>query len=437
MRPPAHVPAIVWRIVLLVALSVAAATLVNLAITFRGPPPMPAPWRVADVGAVLDSGDSEDGPARQLSVTQGPAAPTPRPGEQRHAEIEAALSDQLGVPADSVRAYFQPVGPGQLPRGGAGGKPVELRGEFTMGAQGEAGWTVVQTTNGSTVRRWQMTVLGAMAVVLLLLTLVAWWVARAITRPLAQLADAADAVSAGNRGPPVQVSGPPEILRVAHALNAMRERLLDHVAARTTMLAAITHDLGTPLTRLAFRIERLPGVDRDRAAADIEEMRAMIMSVLEFARGETRPHEPLDLRPLLRSLVDDMAGADATVSLSAGSSLPVRGDAASLRRLFTNLIENALRYGHAATVCANTSDGRALVTIDDEGPGIAPELAERLFEPFVRGEPSRSRDTGGIGLGLAIARNIADAHDGTITARNRAEGGARFTVALPLAGDPA
>lgn len=434
MTPAAHVPAIVGRIVVLVALSVFAAAVVNLAITFNGPPPMPPPSRLADVAAALAEQVPQAGPEQPLSMERNARTPAPRPGEVRDPAIEAAVARQLGVPASSVRAYMYRMGPAQPPPGGPA--PSELRGEFTIARQGADGWTVARNTWRDTALRWQLTVLGAMGAVLVLLTLIAWWVAREITRPLARLAEAADAVRAGDRGPAARITGPPEIVRVADALNAMRARLLDHVAARTSMLAAITHDLGTPLTRLAFRIERMADADRMRAAADIDEMREMIASVLEFARGEARAHAPLDLRPLLQALADDMAATGATVSLSAGEPLPMSGDAASLRRLFTNLVENALRYGRSATLTARRANGRALVTVDDEGPGIAPMIATRLFEPFFRGEPSRSRDTGGIGLGLAIARNIAEAHHGAIVADNRPEGGARFTVSLPLADVP-
>jgi len=413
--------AIAGRIVLLVAACVLIATLVNFAITFNGPPPKPAPYRAEDVAAML-SGQRMGAPGRTLTITQTAAPPLAGRGEHRNNALESELAVRLAVPAKAVRAWTQP-----------GWGRRELRGSFTIGVEHPHGWTVATTRPEPWFSRWHLVTISAMAITLALLTLIGWIVARAITRPLAQLAEAADAVSASGRGTPVDISGPPEIARVAQALNAMRERLVDHVAQRTAMLAAITHDLGTPLTRLAFRVERLPATERARAIGDIEEMRDMIQSVLEFARGETRAHEPLDLAPLLDTLVADMATTNAPVERAIAASLPVSGEAAALRRLFANLIDNGLRYGGNARIAAAIADGQVRVIVDDDGPGIPPDLAGTVFDPFVRAEPSRSRETGGMGLGLAISRNIAEAHGGSIVATNRAEGGARFTVMLPLA----
>lgn len=416
--------AITGRIVLLVAASVLVAALVNFAITFNGPPPKPAPYRTEDVvAAFAGRSDGPPGPpGHGIRVATSASPPAPRPGEQRNIALETELASRLALPDEAVRAWTHP-----------GGGRRDLRGSFTIGAQGTHGWTIATTRPEPLFSRWHMVTLGAMAITLALLTLIGWIVARAITRPLAQLAEAADAVSASRRAKAVQVSGPPEIARVAQALNAMRDRLIDHVAQRTGMLAAITHDLGTPLTRLAFRVERLPAGERARAIADIEEMRGMIQSVLEFARGESRPHEPLDLTPILKDLAADMAATGASIGQAVAAPLPIIGDRAALRRLFANLIDNGLRYGGNARLAAAILGETIQITVDDDGPGIPPDLRGNIFDPFVRAEPSRNRKTGGMGLGLAIARNIAEAHGGTIIAANRTEGGARFVVTLPLA----
>ncbi|MBY8825870.1 HAMP domain-containing sensor histidine kinase [Sphingomonas colocasiae] len=413
--------AITGRIVLLVAACVLLAALVNFAITFNGPPPKPAPYRTEDLAIAL-AGGRVPGPGQPPRIMRSATPPAPRDGEFRNPALEAELARRLNQPADTVRAWAR-----------HGGRR-DLRGSFTVAIRDGPGWRVATTRPEPWLSRWHLVTIGAMTATLILLTLIGWVVARAITRPLARLAEAADAVSVNHHGAPADISGPPEIARVAHALNAMRARLVDHVAQRTTMLAAITHDLGTPLTRLAFRIERLPPADRARAIADIEEMRAMIQSVLEFARGESRPHRALDLAPLLDGLADDMAITGARIERQVAAPLPMMGDPAALRRLFSNLVDNALRYGGNARIDATTGNGRICVTVDDDGPGIPAALAASLFDPFVRAEPSRSRETGGIGLGLSIARNIAEAHDGQIVAGNRDGGGARFTVSLPLAG---
>lgn len=200
------------------------------------------------------------------------------------------------------------------------------------------------------------------------------------------------------------------------------------------MLAAIAHDLGTPLSRLAFRVEQLPEAARDRAAADIAEMRGLIGAALSFARDEAvGSRERLDLGSLLESLTDDIADTGGAVDVAHGQRAIIRGDSVALRRLFANLLENALRYGQQAAVAWRIEGNLVSVTIDDHGPGINPNDVERLFEPFVRGDPSRNRATGGTGLGLAIVRSIAARHDGEAVLENGPTGG-RARVTLPLAG---
>ena len=202
------------------------------------------------------------------------------------------------------------------------------------------------------------------------------------------------------------------------------------------MLAAIAHDLGTPLSRLAFWVEQLPEPARDRAVADIDEMRAMIADTLGFARDEAgeRDRTRVDLPSLLDSLVEDMRVGGRSVTIEPGPRCVVRGDPRGLRRLFANLVGNAIRYGAQARLGWSVAGGEVVVVVEDEGPGIDPALAERLFEPFVRGDPSRNRATGGTGLGLAIVRAIAARHGGKVTLANRPEGGAVARVVLPLAG---
>jgi signal transduction histidine kinase len=163
-------------------------------------------------------------------------------------------------------------------------------------------------------------------------------------------------------------------------------------------------------------------------------MRGMIGAAIGFARDDMamRANARVDLGSLLDSLVEDMAMAGARVEIEPGPRAVVRGDPAALRRLFANVIDNATRYGGNAVLGWNTADGIASVTIDDAGPGIDLAQAERLFEPFVRGDPSRNRETGGTGLGLAIVRSIARRHGGDATLTNRPGGGARATVTLPI-----
>jgi signal transduction histidine kinase len=199
------------------------------------------------------------------------------------------------------------------------------------------------------------------------------------------------------------------------------------------MLAAIAHDLGTPLSRIAFWVEQLPEAARERASADIDEMREMLSATVRFVRDDRgeATHTRLDLGSLIESLADDLGAAGTPVEVDAGPRAVMRGDSSALRRLFANLIENAVRYGERARIGWTLEPGRVEAVIEDDGPGFDPARAEALFSPFVRGESSRNRATGGTGLGLAIVRSIAEAHGGQVMLENRPEGGGRVRVRLP------
>ncbi|HEY0503767.1 MAG TPA: ATP-binding protein [Lysobacter sp.] len=268
---------------------------------------------------------------------------------------------------------------------------------------------------------------------LLVLLPLAWWFSRALAEPIRRFAVAADRMGGDADAPPVPLEGPGEIVRAAASFNAMQARINRLVRERTQMVAAIAHDLRTPLARLSFRLDQLPAGAREKAAADIAEMSEMIQAALEFIREQHRNglRERFDLRLLVESVVDELADVGSDIALAPGSRAPLHGDPLALRRMVGNLVDNALKYGTRARVSlAEDADGYAL-HIDDDGPGIDPARSEQLFMPFVRGETSRNRETGGIGLGLASARGIVLAHGGEIRLHNRSEGGLRATVTLP------
>ena len=208
----------------------------------------------------------------------------------------------------------------------------------------------------------------------------------------------------------------------------MQTRLHRFVEDRTQMLAAISHDLRTPLTRLRLRAEFVEDPEQQRKMlADLEEMEAMIASTLAFARDDARkePRVPIDLAALLQSLVDDLGDAGNTVEYSGPEHKTIACRPVALRRAIGNLIDNALKYGGCARVALldGREDGHVAIRIDDDGPGIPEGEQEKVFAPFYRLERSRSRDTGGTGLGLSVARTIARAHGGDVTLRNRPDGG--------------
>ncbi|HYC66953.1 ATP-binding protein [Brevundimonas sp.] len=300
--------------------------------------------------------------------------------------------------------------------------------------QADGRWATVEPPRGL-LSPWQQRVLLALGISMLLLAPLVWWLARRLTRPIRVFADAAERLGADPDAEPLVPSGPSEVRTAIHAFNDMQASLRNHMRQRTQTIAAIAHDLRTPLTRLRFRAEQAPEAVRDRMASDIEEMDALIAQAMAFVRGETTPErrEPLDLGALAADCAGGFAETGAAVRFVGGGALPVEGDAAGLRRALGNLIANAAKYGGAARVKAFAVEGRAVVEIEDDGPGLDADELEAVFEPFHRGERSRSRETGGAGLGLTVARQAARAHGGDVILMRRAEGGLTARLDLPLA----
>ncbi|MCB1884737.1 MAG: HAMP domain-containing protein [Geminicoccaceae bacterium] len=270
----------------------------------------------------------------------------------------------------------------------------------------------------------------------LLLACATWVIARRITRPLAALASAADRLGRGEDVPPLSERGPLELRRTAHAFNRMQERLHRYVRDRTRMLAAIAHDLRTPITALRLRSEMLDDEEeRGRFVASLDEMQALVESGLAFAReeSEAEPVRPVDLQALAESVADDLVELGGAVAVAAGSPCVVRARPQALKRALRNVVENALRYGAWADLSIERGAESVRLVVEDDGPGIPEGEIERAFEPFVRLEASRSRETGGIGLGLAIARGVMRGHGGDVVLTNREEGGLRAVLVLPQA----
>jgi signal transduction histidine kinase len=266
---------------------------------------------------------------------------------------------------------------------------------------------------------------------------------RWVTRPLQRLADAANALAHDLDAPALDTRGPAEVRRAAEAFNFMQQRLRDHVNARSRALAAVSHDLRTPLTRLRLRAELIEDPQlQARQLADIDTMRAMVDSVLSYLRGmdDDEPRQPIDMPALLHSLVADEQELGRPVFLafepevSASKAFvapPCLGGLASLRRAIGNLIDNAVIHGGSATLRLEHVAGVWRVSVEDCGPGIPASDLSRVTEPFVRLDPSRSLATGGVGLGLAIVRDVARRHGGELSLSNRPEGGLCATLLLP------
>jgi len=257
--------------------------------------------------------------------------------------------------------------------------------------------------------------------------------ARRIARPLAALSDAADRLGRGEHHRPLPETGPDDLRKTAAAFNRMQDRLHRFVSERTQMLAAIGHDLRTPLTTLRLRAEFVKDSTlQDRIVATIDEMQGMVDATLMFAKGEATADETraVDLNALVGSLCEDMAAVYPTVRFTEGTRLNFRCRPENLRRALRNLIENAVRYGGAADVSLAAFEGEVRISIEDDGPGIPESQLETVFSPFVRLENSRNRQTGGVGLGLSIARAIAHQHGGDVRLHNR-NPGLRAVLVLP------
>jgi signal transduction histidine kinase len=282
---------------------------------------------------------------------------------------------------------------------------------------------------------WSLRFALSMTVMLLAVVVMSALVVRHLTKPLGTFARAAQRLGVDVKAPPIPESGPTEVRQATRAFNEMQERIRRFVEDRTQMLAAISHDLGTPITRLRLRAELVEDEDqKEKMLADLDDMEKMVSSALAFARDEaaSEPHAMVDLRTLLQRVCDDMVDAGHAVTLDIGDdTVPFGCRPAALRRALTNIIDNAVRYGHQARVSLDYDQDMVLVRVDDDGPGIPKELQEDVFKPFRRLEASRSRETGGTGLGLTIARTIIRAHGGDVMLSNRSEGGLRVDVRLP------
>jgi len=281
---------------------------------------------------------------------------------------------------------------------------------------------------------WPVQLLSTLGVLLLGVTLLSLIAVRWVVRPLKELRLAADALGKDIHRPPIPETGPVEVAETSHAFNTMQRRIKRYVEDRARILAAVSHDLKTPLTRLRLRVDLLDDEDlAEKIRRDLDDMQTMVEATLDFMQGTESREESrlLDLMALLESMVDDANEAGQRVRLRGRADRPYRGRPLALKRCIGNLLDNAVRYAGAAEITVRDSEMAVTLTVADCGPGIPPEALGEVFEPFFRMEGSRGRDSGGTGLGLGIARNIARAHGGDLLLRNRPEGGLAAELTLP------
>jgi signal transduction histidine kinase len=430
---------------------------------------MQAAQRIADLAKLLDSMAPPerakvaavfDGPPLAVTLDAPPLAPDApaQGGDLQLAMFSTMLRLGLGdgMPATIVRASGPPPRP---PRGrGWGRGPAAasmmgypMPGHPMMGdfagppfPPGGANFAVqVRLHDGTPVTfdsylapegadvplRIALALLASLVTVVALSLIAVRWV----TVPLRTLALAAEKLGQDLDRPPMPETGPLEVRQAATAFNTMQQRLAKSIAERTRLFTAMSHDLKTPITRMRLRAELLEDdAVRTRFTKDLDDMEAMVTHTLEYMRDATvrEPVQAIDVAALLESLQNDYAESGGSVEIRGGTTRPYAGRPLALRRCLTNLIDNALRYGKRSTVVVDDSPATLTLRVQDEGPGLPADQLERAFEPFFRGEASRSRDTGGTGLGLGIARNVARAHRGDLVLANRPQGGLEATLTL-------
>jgi signal transduction histidine kinase len=376
-----------------------------------------------------------------VPVIQDSAPPS---SEQRHHEVPAQSAPQIASVATSTAPSTEqekPQTPVAMPvtapsRGLFGLAPAPfVEGDFVAALRlADDSWAIVQPRPEPFPNSWQRRLLLWFVISFALVAPLGWLFARRLVRPIAGFANAAEQLGRDPTAPILVIEGPAEVGRAAHAFNRMQSRLRSFVDDRTAMVGAISHDLRTPLTRLRFRIEDAPDELREGMLAEVDEMEKMIGSVLAFIRDASEPgsRETLDLYSIVEDVVDDAVFVGKRVTLESGVRADVEVDPLGIRRLMTNLVENAVKYGDSAQVRLFTDRHEAVAEVRDNGPGLPDDELERVFQPFYRTPSAHASNKHGTGLGLAVCRSIARAHGGDVRL-SCGERGLVAQVRLPLA----
>lgn len=439
---------------LIVTAALAIAQAINLAVllsererAFKLEVTAPAIARFVDAADAIASGAIGSGemqlrlpqrglragmPRRPLRLEAASAVPEAR--RRGDAKLQARLATalrQAGVAVQDVRADTQPLRRTNERRGRLwppGLNEVRLSAQLADGR-----WLNGRMVIPRPPEELFWGLAGGTLTLLACLLGATLWAAGRVAQPLRALTSAAAEVGAGAR-PQLPVSGPSDVRQALEAFNVMSRRVEALLQEKDVMLGALGHDLRTPLASLRIRIENMePAEERARAAATIEEMTRLLEDILELARGARHAEATrrFDFTALVEDLVEDYRAMGAQVRFVGGGRATLSGRPALLGRLVGNLIDNAVNYAGAAEVRVESGEGGVRLTVEDRGPGMEPEDLARAAEPFFRGERSRSRETGGAGLGLTLVAAIAAAHGGRLALSNRAGGGLSAEVLLP------
>lgn len=463
------------RLLMVLAGGMLVAQLLSAAINFaerdsllRNASGMQRVQRMADVVLLLDSMSPSERerivavlsvPPLVLSLHDAPAPADPALPAGARAQMFAAMLhatlgqdrairvDPVAATADHAPAWPQRQGQarrygmmGRGPNMGEGGPEPDA----VNGRNGSALRTQVQLLDGRWARfdtllpaaterlpwRLALTLLLLFGAVLALSLVAVRWV----TRPLHALATAAEGLGQDIHRPPLPETGPLEIAQAARAFNTMQGNLVRLIDGRTQVLTAMSHDLKTPITRMRLRADLLDDEAlRERFESDLKEMEAMVSQALDFMRGlgDTEARQPTDLNALLAGLQRDQQAMGRSVRIEGRATAVLDAKPGLLKRCLGNLIDNAVLYGGSATVRVQESENQLTLRVQDNGPGLPPDELDKVFAPFYRVEASRNRASGGTGLGLPIARSIAQLHGGDLRLHNRPEGGLEAVLTLP------
>jgi len=430
------------RVFVLMLVCVAVVQLMNLLLLVAAQTPSARLFTVGQIADAVAHGESPGGEFRVKTLARA----EPAPWSPRAERIELAIATALGVAPDRIEIEFptpflqrerhfdRTSVPRPLPPASReAARDVVVAGDFVaMLRRADGSWISVKSSHG--FEPWRWFVLIWLVVSAIAVAPFAWALARRFGRPIRAFAAAAERLGRDPKAPPLRIDGPSEIAEAAAAFNQMQARLNRYVDDRTTVIAAIAHDLRTPLMRLGLRLENVPDSLRAACEADVGEMQAMISAAVSYVRDTSRleARRPLDLRSLVENVVDEASDRGDAVTLEPGGALVIEGHSVALKALIDNLVGNAVKYAGSAQVGLLREGDNAVIEVRDRGPGMPPEDLERAFEPFFRGERSRNRDTGGFGLGLASARAVARAHGGDVTLENRPGGGLLARAMLPV-----
>ncbi len=339
--------------------------------------------------------------------------------------MQAMINTRLGAEHE-IRAVGESAGFGMQQRGNARrGVDVRLR---------DGQWVRLSFSGEAAAPAWSNELIVRLAVTLAIVMLVVMVAVRQATRPLQQLAHAADRFGRDLDAAPLVIEGPTETRRAAEAFNRMQERIKRLIDERARALASVSHDLRTPLTRLRLRTE-LVGDEklRDQLGADLDAMAAMIDVTLDYLRGlqDSEAVRAIDINALLDSMSEDALVLGRTVCIEGQALSPYSGRLSALRRALQNLIDNAIKYGASIRVQIVDCATELRISVQDQGPGIGPGELTKVTEPYYRTDTSRNSATGGTGLGLSIVKDIALGHGGELLLENRPEGGLCATLRLP------